>query len=154
MIKIGKGYFDSNFRWGIFPACSDEGSYIVALESGVKANVTVRQDELEHALASAGFEIENASDGDAADLHLDPYEVNELYGAYVDDFKYVVKDVREIVFAFQDRPFREGVYWSSDSGSMKRLTGDYSFLDKDSPMLIVDILSSSGRCDAIEPTPF
>lgn len=126
MIKIGKAYFDSDFRWGIFPACSDEQCYIVALESGVKANILVRQEELEQALTAAGLTVDNDQ---PCDIALPDEELEELSGAYAAGHRYIAKDGRDIVFAFESPPVRDGVYWISTGGIYCRLHGEYSFLD-------------------------
>lgn len=130
MIKIGKAFFDDEFRWGVIPSIGYESSdkYLVILQNGVKAAVTASDAMIRMAMEAIGYDA-----GMEPQLFqiLDPEEAIELQPLVQGGCRWIAKDRRGICYAFQNEPVLAGAYWEDpQEAPSSRLFCDYAFLEE------------------------
>lgn len=130
MIKIGKAFFDDEFRWGVIPSIGYDSSdkYLVILQNGVKAAVTASDAMILMAMEAIGYDA-----GTEPQLYqiLDPEEAIELQPLVQGGCRWIAKDRRGICYAFRNEPVLAGTYWEDpQEAPSSRLFCDYAFLEE------------------------
>ena len=130
MLKIGKSFFDDEFRWGVIPSIGYDSSdkYLVILQNGAKLTISASDAMVRMAMESIGYDP-----GTEPQLYqiLDPEEAIELQPLIQGGCRWIAKDRRGICYAFRNEPVLTGVYWEDPQESpSSRLFCDYAFLEE------------------------
>lgn len=134
MIKIGKGFFDDEFRWGVVPNISfnESGKYLIILQNGVKVSIAANEEIVQRAMETLGYDPEMLPT--LADM-LSPEDAEELMPLIGDGYTWVAKDKRGICYVFQHKPEMMGAYWEDpNEGPSKRIFCTCAFLDEGESM--------------------
>ena len=85
-------------------------------------------DEAEAALIDAGY-IENPYPEEDEPPELTEEEREVLSGLYDRDFEYLARDADGKLYAFRDKPEKDGAYWNSAEGDRaERIDEDFDFV--------------------------
>lgn len=145
MIKIGKAYFDDDFRWAICPSLGiEDNRYMVVLQNGAKVNVPGVTDSMV-AAAMERLGYDPAQDKPLSEL-LTEEQYDALMEALENGFSWITKDVRGICNAFMAEPVHAGAYFEDpEEGPVMRFGCDFGFLEEGQKMAIDDIFSPGFR---------
>ena len=94
-------------------------------------------DEAEAALIDAGVIQDPAAD-EAPELS--DAELDELMGLDELGFKYVARDADGKLYAYFEKPTKDGAYWNSRDGQPVKLKEDFDFIDDSEPWSIAWLL--------------
>jgi len=140
LIKIGDAWVDpaeiamiTTDRSGIrFVSAPDAEQICIQLRHGAGTWVSsATMDEAEAALIDAGY-IENPYPEEDEPPELTEKEREVLTGLYVQDFEYLARDKDGKLYAFRDKPEKEGVYWNTyDNDKAERIDEGFDFIDFD-----------------------
>lgn len=128
MVKIGKAFFDEDFRWGVVPNMGYDNAdkYLVILQNGVKVSVAASDAMVQAAMEGIGYDA-----GLEPRLYemLDADEMIELSPLLEQGYIWIAKDKRGLSYAFRNEPELSGAYWEDpQEGPSSRLFCDYAFL--------------------------
>jgi len=127
-VKIGDAWFNPDEITAIsLPSdMKDPAKIIVTLRQGVSVWPDATMDEAEAALIDAGY-IENPyPENDTPDLT--DGEVEVLHDLYHRDFEYLARDADGKLYAFRDKPEKEGAYWNSFANKAEPVDEDFGFI--------------------------
>ena len=131
MIKIGRCFFNEDQIAAIQPLIDGRGADVY-LVRGAVVSVDVEEDEL----PDSAVEV----------LAFAPMENQELWLAYEDGFLFVAKDKSGQVYAYKERPEKEGCEWiyTGEGAGTKRLHGDFDCLsfEDEEPLNLYALFSS------------
>ena len=149
LIKIGSAWIDPEEIAMILPdqpveywTPEDSQNICVQLRHGSSMWIRATMDEAEAALIDAGY-IENPyPEDDTPELTGEEREV--LSGLYVRDFEYLARDADGKLYAFRDKPEKDGAYWNSFANKAEPIDEDFDFVAYDDeepwsiPYLLLD----------------
>lgn len=142
MIKIGRCFFNEDQIAAIQPLIDGRGADVY-LVRGAVVSVDVEEDELQELLEAAGL---LSPDSAVEVLAFAPMENQELWLAYEDGFLFVAKDKSGQVYAYKERPEKEGCEWiyTGEGAGTKRLHGDFDCLsfEDEEPLNLYALFSS------------
>lgn len=93
----------------------DSQNICVQLRHGNSMWIRATMDEAEAALIDAGY-IENPYPEEDEPPELTEEEREVLSGLYDRDFEYMARDADGKLYAFRDKPEKDGAYWNSIEG--------------------------------------
>lgn len=127
-VKIGDAWFNPDEITAIsLPSdTKDPAKIIVTLRQGVSVWPDATMDEAEAVLIDAGY-IENPyPENDTPDLT--DGEVEVLHDLYHRDFEYLARDADGKLYAFRDKPEKEGAYWNSFANKAEPVDEGFDFV--------------------------
>jgi hypothetical protein len=130
MIKIGKGFFDEEFRWGVVPNISygESGKYMVILQNGVKVSIAANDGIVQQAMETLGYDPDSLVT--LADM-LSPDDAAELLPLVGEGYSWLAKDKRGFCYVFVNKPEMTGAYWEDPAEApSKRVFCSCDFLDE------------------------
>ena len=130
IVKIGKAYFDNEFRWGVVPCMgyNDDDKYLVILQNSVKVSIAANSMMVDAAMESLGYDP--AVDPARGDI-LSTEEWEELAPYLRQGWKWLAEDRRGFVYFFEDEPELDGAYWEDPlKGPSVRMMETYPFLEE------------------------
>ncbi len=130
-VKIGDAWFNPDEITAIsLPSdMKDPAKIIVTLRQGVSVWPDATMDEAEAALIDAGY-IENPYPEEDEPPELTEKEREVLTGLYDQDFEYLARDKDGKLYAFHDKPEKEGAYWNTHDGrNAMRIDEGFDFID-------------------------
>lgn len=141
LIKIGDCFVDPA---EIAMICDGYNSHLEAqpqicihLRHGSGTWIHSTMDEAEAALIDAGVIQDPAAD-EAPELS--DAELDELMGLDELGFKYVARDADGKLYAYFEKPTKDGAYWNSRDGQPVKLKEDFDFIDDSEPWSIAWLL--------------
>lgn len=142
-VKIGDAWFNPDEITAIsLPSdMKDPTKIIVTLRQGVSVWPDATMDEAEAALIDAGY-IENPyPENDTPDLT--DGEIEVLHDLYHRDFEYLARDADGKLYAFRDKPEKEGAYWNSYANKAEPVDEGFDFIsfEDEKPWSIAYLLS-------------
>lgn len=147
LIKIGDAWVDPAEIAMITPDHSADGCSWTPLDLAQHICLTMRQggstwigatmDEAEAALIDAGV-IQDPTADEAPELT--DAELEELMGLEELGFKYVARDADGKLYAYFEKPTKDGAYWNSRDGQPVKLKEDFDFIDDSEPWSIAWLL--------------
>jgi hypothetical protein len=129
LIKIGNAWVDPQEIAAFFPTADlpSTPKIGIILHSGGNVWTESTMDEAEAALIDAGY-IENPyPENDTPDLT--DGEVEVLLDLYHRDFEYLARDADGKLYAFRDKPEKEGAYWNSFANKAEPVDEGFDFVD-------------------------
>ena len=144
MVKIGKAFFDDDFRWGVVPNMGYESSdkYLVIMQSGVKVSVAASDAMVLAAMEALGYDSKTLP---TLYQILDPDEFTELLPLLESGCRWIAKDRRGICYAFRNEPVLAGAYWEDpQEAPSSRLFCDYAFLEEGEKQDLSPMLDGGG----------
>lgn len=141
-VKIGDAWFNPDEITAIsLPSdMKDPAKIIVTLRQGVSVWPDATMDEAEAVLIDAGY-IENPyPENDTPDLT--DGEVEVLHDLYHRDFEYLARDADGKLYAFRDKPEKEGAYWNSFANKAEPVDEGFDFIsfEDEKPWSIASLL--------------
>lgn len=141
-VKIGDAWFNPDEITAIsLPSdMKDPAKIIVTLRQGVSVWPDATMDEAEAVLIDAGY-IENPyPENDTPDLT--DGEVEVLHDLYHRDFEYLARDADGKLYAFRDKPEKEGAYWNSFANKAEPVDEGFDFMsfEDEKPWSIASLL--------------
>ena len=127
-VKIGDAWFNPDEITAIsLPSdMKDPAKIIVTLRQGVSVWPDATMDEAEAALIDAGY-IENPyPENDTPELT--DGEVEALADLHNRAFQYLARDADGKLYAFRDKPEKEGAYWNSFANKAEPVDEDFGFI--------------------------
>lgn len=144
LIKIGDAWIDPEEIAMILPdqpvedwTPEDSQNICVQLRHGSSMWIRATMDEAEAALIDAGY-IEDPAADEAPELS--DAELDELTGLEELGFKYVARDADGKLYAYFEKPTKDGAYWNSRDGQPVKLKEDFDFIDDSEPWSIAWLL--------------
>lgn len=143
-VKIGDAWFNPDEITAIsLPSdMKDPAKIIVTLRQGVSVWPDATMDEAEAALIDAGY-IENPyPENDTPDLT--DGEIEVLHDLYHRGFEWLARDKDGKLYAFRDKPEKDGAYWNSFANKAEPIDEDFDFVAYDDekpwsiPYLLLD----------------
>lgn len=127
-VKIGDAWFNPDEITAIsLPSdTKDPTKIIVTLRQGVSVWPDATMNEAEAALIDAGY-IENPyPENDTPELT--DGEVEALADLHNRAFEYLARDADGKLYAFRDKPEKEGAYWNSFANKAEPVDEDFGFI--------------------------
>jgi len=127
-VKIGDAWFNPDEITAIsLPSdTKDPTKIIVTLRQGVSVWPDATMDEAEAALIDAGY-IENPyPENDTPELT--DGEVEALADLHNRAFEYLARDADGKLYAFRDKPEKDGAYWNSYANKAEPVDEDFDFI--------------------------
>lgn len=139
LIKIGNAWVDPQEIAAFFPTADlpSTPKIGIILRSGGNVWAESTMDEAEAALIDAGVIQDPAAD-DVPDLT--DAEIKELMDLEELGFKYIARDADGKLYAYFEKPTKDGAYWNSRDGQPSRLKEDFDFIDGSEPWSIAWLL--------------
>ena len=129
LIKIGDAWVDPQEIAAFFPTADlpSTPKIGIILHSGGNVWAESTMDEAEAALIDAGY-IENPyPENDTPDLT--DGEIEVLADLYNRAFEYLARDADGKLYAFRDKPEKDGAYWNSiEGGRAERIDEGFDFV--------------------------
>ena len=128
-VKIGDAWFNPDEITAIsLPSdMKDPAKIIVTLRQGVSVWPDATMDEAEAALIDAGY-IENPYPEEDEPPELTDGEVEALADLHNRAFEYLARDADGKLYAFRDKPEKEGAYWNSFANKAEPVDEDFGFI--------------------------
>lgn len=128
-VKIGDAWFNPDEITAIsLPSdMKDPTKIIVTLRQGVSVWPDATMDEAEAALIDAGY-IENPYPEEDEPPELTDGEVEALADLHNRAFEYLARDADGKLYAFRDKPEKEGAYWNSFANKAEPVDEDFGFI--------------------------
>lgn len=129
LIKIGNAWVDPQEIAAFFPTADlpSTPKIGIILHSGGNVWAESTMDEAEAALIDAGY-IENPYPEEDEPPELTDGEVEVLHDLYHRDFEYLARDADGKLYAFRDKPEKEGAYWNSFANKAEPVDEGFDFV--------------------------
>jgi len=142
-VKIGDAWFNPDEITAISLPCNekDPTKIIVTLRQGVSVWPDATMDEAEAALIDAGY-IENPYPEEDEPPELTEEEHDAAADLYDRGFEWLARDMDGKLYAFRDKPEKEGAYWNSFANKAEPIDEGFDFVayDDEKPWSIAYLL--------------
>lgn len=132
LIKIGNCWVDPNEIAAIFPTADlpSTPKVGITLRSGGSTWAETTMDEAEAALIDAGY-IENPYPEEDEPPELTQEEHDAAADLYDRGFEWLARDKDGKLYAYRDKPKRDGAYWDTPVSKAERIDEGFDFVAYD-----------------------